>query len=90
MTSSQYRRNYEGIAWTPRVRSPRTDSARSERTFMVMRDIDEFVSPIDGSTVGSRSALREHEKRHNVRQIGNDWAGSERPANWDRIRNGRD
>ena len=35
----------------------------------------------------SRSELREHEKKHNVRQIGNDWAGSERPSNWDTMRN---
>ena len=90
MTSSQYRQNYEGIKWTSKVRPARADSVRPERTFMVMRDIDEFVSPIDGSTVGSRSALREHEKRHSVRQIGNDWSGSERPVDWDRMKNGRD
>jgi hypothetical protein len=90
MTSSQYWQNYAGIKWMPKVRPPRATPTQTEQAFMVMRDIDEFVSPIDGSTVGSRSALREHEKRHNVRQIGNDWSGSERPVDWDRMKNGRD
>jgi len=53
-----------------------------------MKDIEPFISPVDGKVVGSRSALREHERRHNVRQIGNDWAGSERPHNWDQINHG--
>jgi type II secretory pathway component PulK len=52
-----------------------------------MKDIEPFLSPVDGTYVTSRSELREHEKRHNVRQIGNDWAGSERPSNWDTMRN---
>jgi len=55
-----------------------------------MSDIEPFVSPLDGKVIGSRSALREHERRHNVRQIGNDWSGSTRPDNWDEIRNVRD
>jgi len=38
----------------------------------VMPDIKAFISPLDGKEVGSRSALREHEKKHNVVQIGND------------------
>jgi hypothetical protein len=29
-------------------------------------DIDSFVSPIDGTVIGSRSQLREHCKRHDV------------------------
>ena len=44
---------------------------------------------IDGSIIGSRRDLREHEKKHNVRQVGNDWTGSSRPPNWDSIKNGR-
>lgn len=33
-------------------------------------DIKEFVSPINGETITSRPQLREHEKRHQVRQCG--------------------
>lgn len=38
----------------------------------VLPDIEPFVSPIDRQTIGSRSQLREHERRHEVRQVGND------------------
>ena len=88
MTSKQYRRNYEGITWTSKIRRSPMDSSRSAQAFAVMKDIEPFISPVDGKVVGSRSALREHERRHNVRQIGNDWAGSERPHNWDQINHG--
>ena len=52
-----------------------------------MSDIEEFVSPVDKSVIGSRSGLRNHERRHGIRQIGNDWSGGERtnsakPTNW--------
>ena len=52
-----------------------------------MADIEEFVSPIDKTVIGSRSKLREYERQHGVRQIGNDWAGTARtssakPSNW--------
>ena len=36
------------------------------RSFNVMPDVEPFVSPIDQSVIGSRSALREHNKRHGV------------------------
>jgi hypothetical protein len=36
----------------------------------VMADIREFVSPMDGKMVSSRSQLREHEIKHGVRQCG--------------------
>ena len=32
----------------------------------------EFISPIDGSKIASSRQLRDHEKRYNVRQVGND------------------
>lgn len=35
-----------------------------------------FESPIDGSWIGSREQLRDHEKKHNVKQVGNDFASS--------------
>lgn len=31
-----------------------------------MPDIEPFVSPVDGSVVTGRAALREHNKKHNV------------------------
>lgn len=36
----------------------------------VVPDIAEFRSPIDGSMIGSRPQLAEHEKRHGVKQCG--------------------
>ena len=89
MTSGQYSHNYEGIKWTRKAKESRAGLVQRKQAFMVMKDIEPFISPIDGNTVGSRSVLREHERRHSVRQIGNDWAGSERPDNWDQIRHGR-
>ena len=58
-------------------------------SFYVVKDIEPFVSPIDKSVVSSRSGLREHERKHNVRQIGNDWSGSSKPSNWESMTNGR-
>ena len=40
-----------------------------------MGDIKPFVSPIDRSEITSRSQLRDHERRHGVRQVGNDLNG---------------
>lgn len=37
-----------------------------------MRDIEGYVSPIDGKWVGSRSQHREHMKRHGVIELGNE------------------
>jgi hypothetical protein len=89
MISDQYSHNYQEIKWTRRAKEPRADLVQRKQAFMVIKDIEPFISPIDGNIVGSRSVLREHERRHSVRQIGNDWAGSERPDNWDQIRHGR-
>jgi hypothetical protein len=57
-------------------------AAPAPRAFHVMGDIRAFRSPIDGSVIASRSQLREHERRHGVRQVGNDWTGSTRPSWW--------
>ena len=35
-----------------------------------MPDIAPFISPIDYTEIRSRSALREHERKHGVRQVG--------------------
>lgn len=42
-----------------------------------MPDIEPFVSPVDGSVITGRAALREHNKRHNVTNVAdfkNEWA----------------
>jgi len=83
--SSAYASNYKKIAW-----NQRPEVNRSRRTVPVQRvhllsDIQAFVSPIDQQVISSRSQLRDHERQHNVRQVGNDWAGSERPKNWEVI-----
>lgn len=36
----------------------------------LMGDIKAFVSPVDGSEITSRSKLREHEVKHDIRQAG--------------------
>jgi hypothetical protein len=93
LTTAQYRQNYGSIKWIPGHRNDRSNGSSSDKRrqgFVVMSDIEPFVSPLDGKVIGSRSALREHERRHNVRQIGNDWSGSTRPDNWNEIRNVRD
>ena len=85
--SSEYRKNYDAIKWPEIKAKKRTEKTFSKAAHNIMKDIEPFLSPVDGTYVTSRSELREHEKRHNVRQIGNDWAGSERPSNWDTMRN---
>ena len=37
---------------------------------------ESFESPIDGSVISSTAQLRDHEKKHNVKQVGNDYATS--------------
>lgn len=39
---------------------------------MVVNDIAPFISPIDRKVIGSRKHLRDHERAHGVRQVGND------------------
>lgn len=53
---------------------------RPAKAFHVMSDIAPFRSPIDGTEVSSRSQLREHERKHGVYQVGNDWSAPEKPA----------
>lgn len=45
-------------------------------------DITPFRT-MDGEEITSRSALRAYERKHGVRQVGNDWTGSEKPKFWD-------
>ena len=43
---------------------------------VLMLDIGEFRSPIDGKLISSRSQLAEHNRRHGVIQVGNDLMGA--------------
>ena len=45
----------------------------------IMRDIGAYVSPLDGSSVTSRSQHRDHMKRHEVVEVGNERMVSPRP-----------
>ncbi len=47
-----------------------------------MPDIRHFMTQ-DGKEITSRSKLREYERATGSKQIGNDWAGPEKPAWWD-------
>lgn len=42
---------------------------------MVMRDIGEYRSPIDGSMITSRSQHRDHKRAHGVEEVGNEPIG---------------
>lgn len=46
---------------------------RQNRSPAIMEDIQPFVSPVDGKVIGSRSALREHNKRNGVIQL-DEWS----------------
>jgi|TARA_R110001583_G_scaffold154138_4_gene305818 hypothetical protein len=85
---TQYSDNYEGIVWKAREGRIRNVKQEKKPHLVIVKDIEPFESPIDKSIISSRSGLREHERKHNVRQIGNDWAGSERPSNWENLTNG--
>lgn len=41
--------------------------------FQTMSDIQPFQTQ-DGTSIGSRSTLRDYEQRTGTRQVGNDWA----------------
>ena len=49
---------------------------------LVISDIEPFQTQ-DGHAITSRSDLRSYEQANGVRQVGNDWTGSEKPAFWD-------
>lgn len=40
--------------------------ASRDRTYYIQGDIEQFVSPVDGSVISDRRALREHNRRNNV------------------------
>ncbi len=47
-------------------------------------DIQPFRTQ-EGVEISSRSKLRDYERRNGVRQVGNDWTGSEKPKFWDQF-----
>lgn len=53
------------------------------RSAHVISDIAPFKTQ-DGTPITSRAALRDYERANGVRQVGTDWAGSERPPFWDK------
>ena len=80
-------KNFDTIDWSGGKEYQNKNKRRRGKSLQVMSDIEEFVSPVDKSVIGSRSGLRNHERRHGIRQIGNDWSGGERtnsarPTNW--------
>lgn len=57
--------------------------AQAERAgITIIPDITPFQTQ-EGEAITSRAALREYERKNGVRQVGNDWTGSEKPAWWD-------
>ena len=69
--SKAYRENFSLIDWGPPRELPKkTDKPKGPSGPYFMGDIQPFVSPLDFSVVSSRSTLREHERKHGVRQVG--------------------
>lgn len=62
--------------WKKQKKSKKKDKWDYNRSFYVMPDIQEFVSPVDGSLISSRSKLRHHNRGHGVVQSG-DWKPGE-------------
>jgi hypothetical protein len=60
--------------------------AAPSKNIGVISDVQPFQSPIDKTWITSRSQIREHEKKHSVYQIGNDWCGREKPPFWDSLK----
>ena len=54
----------------------------SSKSPHVISDIEPFQTQ-DKVAITSRAALREYERVNGVRQVGNDWTGSEKPSFWD-------
>lgn len=45
---------------------------RSNKSATIMPDMKEMISPIDGEVITSRSAYRNHMKKHGVIDVGNE------------------
>jgi hypothetical protein len=80
--SKTYSTNFQDIDWSnfrPALTAKAPSTAGSGPHFMP--DITSFVSPIDYTLITSRSQLRDHEKRHGVKQVGSDLKASDYTAN---------
>ena len=59
------------------------EKTRHRRTGVeIMPDISPVISPVDGTILGSRSTIREHNRRNEVIDVGNDpslWRGNPPP-----------
>lgn len=78
-----YRDGYAAIKWSPPRETENRTTEKGPSGPFFMPDIQPFVSPLDYSVISSRSALREHERKHGVRQVGElksaqDFAGESR------------
>jgi hypothetical protein len=60
-----YRDNYDNINWGKCTFKP-VKSTKRTKSHQVMGDIQEFVSPIDKTVIGSRSQIREHERNFGI------------------------
>lgn len=69
MTRSRYRYD-KTLDKIVEIGSDEDRQARAAAGPYVIPDIKEFVSPIDGSVISSRSTLRRHETSYGVRQCG--------------------
>lgn len=52
---------------------------------MVMKDIGAYTSPLDGTRITTRSQHRDHMRRHNVIEVGNDAIGTVKPPEPPRV-----
>ena len=59
------------------------NNVQKNKSFAVVSDVEPFTSPIDGTVLSSRSQIRDHERKHQVRQCGNDYTSSVKPSWWD-------
>lgn len=77
-----YAENYQLIDWSdfrPSIPA-KVEQPKGNATYF-MPDLAEFTSPINYERITSRSQLREHERRHGVRQVGSDLKPHEFSAN---------
>jgi len=68
-----------GYELRPEYGGPQFENKRTG-SVQVMRDIGEYTSVVDGEHISSRSQHREHIRRHDLVEVGNERIGSmERP-----------
>jgi len=72
VTTKAYRANYDLIEWKPLQRRPGLAREARARGPYFIPDIEPYVSPLDGSVVGSRSHHRDHMRAHGVVEAGTD------------------